>query len=382
MRFAILRSLSNVLDRAHALVLSWRDKLLLDPGFQRWASRFPLTRPIARRQASAAFDLCAGFVYSQVLFSCVRLGVIDLVRRAPLPAHALAADLPLPERQAHLLLQAAIALDVLSRRPGDRIGLGMLGASIAANPGIGAMIEHHTALYADLADPVALLEGRPASRNLAAFWPYAGKPTSDRLHPSAVADYSALMASSQSLLADDIIDAYPFETHTDILDVGGGEGVFLEALARRHREPRLHLFDLPAVAERARARFDAQGRGAAFSVAGGDFFSDPLPSGMDLVTLVRIAHDHDDDDLLRLLTNIRRALRPSGTLLIAEPMSGDGEARRVSDVYFAFYLLAMGSGRPRTPDELAALARQAGFGTFRRHRTARPLLVSVVSATV
>ena len=37
------------------------------PRFQRWAANSPLTRWIARRRARALFDLCAGFVYSQIL---------------------------------------------------------------------------------------------------------------------------------------------------------------------------------------------------------------------------------------------------------------------------------------------------------------------------
>ncbi len=43
------------------------------PDFQRFAGTFVLTRPIARRRAGALFDLCAGFVYSQILLACVRL---------------------------------------------------------------------------------------------------------------------------------------------------------------------------------------------------------------------------------------------------------------------------------------------------------------------
>ena len=46
-----------------------RNRLLASPAFQSWASAFPLTRPIARRRAKAAFDLTAGFVYSQVLLA-------------------------------------------------------------------------------------------------------------------------------------------------------------------------------------------------------------------------------------------------------------------------------------------------------------------------
>jgi len=43
----------RLIDRWYAL----RDRLLADPTFQRRATAFPLTRPIARRRARALFDL-------------------------------------------------------------------------------------------------------------------------------------------------------------------------------------------------------------------------------------------------------------------------------------------------------------------------------------
>jgi demethylspheroidene O-methyltransferase len=143
-----------------------------------------------------------------------------------------------------------------------------------------------------------------------------------------------------------------------------------------------HLFDLPPVAARASARFQQAGFGDRAATTGGDFFRDPLPGRPDVVTLVRIAHDHDDDRLALLLANIRRSLSPEGILIIAEPMSATRDAKRVTDVYFAFYLLAMGSGRPRSPATLERLLSTAGFGRFRRVETARPMLVSLLIAHV
>jgi demethylspheroidene O-methyltransferase len=69
---------------------------------------------------------------------------------------------------------------------------------------------------------------------------------------------------------------------------------------------------------------------------------------------VRVVHDHDDERVLALLRAVRAALPPGGTLLLAEPMAGTPGAQAMGDAYFGFYLLAMGSGRPRTPQRLGA----------------------------
>ena len=59
--------------------------------------------------------------------------------------------------------------------------------------------------------------------------------------------------------------------------------------------------------------------------------------------------------VLALLHAARRALPADGVLLLAEPMSGTAGAEPIGDAYFGFYLLAMGSGRPRTAEELRSM---------------------------
>jgi demethylspheroidene O-methyltransferase len=163
------------------------------------------------------------------------------------------------------------------------------------------------------------------------------------------------------------------------MDVGGGEGAFVAAIASRHRGLSLTLVDLPAVAARADSKL---ANIASIRVVGADFRGESLPLGADVVTLVRVLHDHDDDVALALLRKIRDALPEGGTVLIGEPMADAASAETVGAAYFGFYFLAMGQGRARRADEIERLLAQAGFGKFRRHTTSLPLQVGVVSATV
>jgi len=365
----------SLVDRMHAL----RDRCVENPDFQRICSTFPLTRQIANREAQALFDLCAGFVYSQILSACVELGLFGLLRNGPLPARELALRMSLPEDAAMRLLRAAAALRLVERRSGDRFGLGMLGAAFNGNPSIGAMVRHHAMLYRDLRDPVALLRGEVGTE-LSRYWGYADSDRPHDLDAGDVASYSALMAASQALVADDILAAYPLLKHRCLLDVGGGEGAFIAAAAARHPELRFKLFDLPAVAQRAQSRFGREGLDDRAEAFGGSFLADPLPRGADIVSLVRVLHDHDDAAAMQVLRAVREALPEGGVILIAEPLAGTRGAERMGDGYFGFYLLAMGQGRPRTAKELSGMLETAGFTHVRQHRTRRPILTSVVTA--
>jgi demethylspheroidene O-methyltransferase len=364
-------------DRAYAL----RDRVLANPRFHDWMSAFPLTRPIVRNRARALFDICAGFSYTQVLLACVRLRLFDLLAAGPLPLSAIAEQTSLSPESASRLLNAAISLGLVSRRSGGRYGLGMAGAALRGNPGVAEMVEHNAMLYADLVDPVALLRGDRCGGSLSAYWSYAKAGDPAALATDQVGAYSALMSASQSFIAPDILAAWPFENHRHLLDIGGGEGAFVSAVAGRAKDLRLTLFDLPPVAARAGARFAAEGLAVRAEAIGGDFFEDELPRGADIVSLVRIVHDHDDDAALKLLSRIRDILPPGGTLLIAEPMSATRGAGPVADAYFGLFFLAMGSGRPRSKEELSGLLRQAGFSAVRTVATRRPLLTGLLAAT-
>jgi demethylspheroidene O-methyltransferase len=357
-----------------------RNRLLASPRFQRWAAAFPLTRPIAQRRAKAVFDLCAGFVYSQVLQACVQLRLFELLRDGPRPRDELAGLLGLSGADAARLLGSAAALQLLERRGPDCFGLGVLGAALLGNPGATAMIEHHTLFYADLRDPVALLRHEQRDTGLSRLWPYAEGQRPADLPAEDVAAYSTLMAASQPLVAADVLAAYRLDQHRCLLDLGGGDGTFLLHAAAAAPDVKLMLFDLPAVADRARARFAVSGLDGRATAFGGDFRSDPLPAGADIVSLVRVIHDHDDADVMTLLREVRRALPDNGTLLIAEPISGVRGTEPIGDAYFAFYLLAMGSGRPRTFARLREMLDEAGFADVALRPAGMPLLTSVITA--
>jgi demethylspheroidene O-methyltransferase len=356
----------------------WRDQLLSNPRFQRWALHTPFVRLMARRQASRLFDLCAGFVHSQVLYASVRLGLLEGLRDGALSFLQLQQRSGLTPGRLRLLLAATDELALTEPRGAGQRGLGLLGAALLGNPAVLAMIEHQPLFYADLCEPVALLRGDAEPGGLARFWAYAGH--GGRESPpgeAAIAAYTALMSSTQALVAEELLAAYPFGRHRCLLDVGGGDGTWLTALARHAPHLKLMLFDLPAVAERARARLAAAG--LAVSVYGGDF-AESLPEGADVITLVRVLHDHDDGTVVRVLRAARRSLAPGGAIVIAEPMRAVPGSIPAAVTYLDFYLLAMGQGRVRSAQELGELLRRAGFGPWRRHPTQRPWQCGVLSA--
>jgi demethylspheroidene O-methyltransferase len=143
---------------------------------------------------------------------------------------------------------------------------------------------------------------------------------------------------------------------------------------------RLTLFDLPAVVPAATARFAAAGLSARTAIQPGSFRDQPLPRGADAISLVRVLYDHADDTVRALLAAAHAALPPGGRLIVSEPMSGGSAPDPATDVYFAVYTLAMGTGCTRSTAAISQLLQNAGFSDISTRWGFRPFVTSVVQA--
>jgi tRNA A58 N-methylase Trm61 len=112
------------------------------------------------------------------------------------------------------------------------------------------------------------------------------------------------MAASQGFVVEEILSTYFFGEHQCVLDVGAGKGRFACDMAARAPHLQVKLFDLPPVLELAKNNVQQRGMSDRMSFYPGSFLHDELPKGADLVTLVRVAHDHPDDVVKQLLQKI------------------------------------------------------------------------------
>ncbi len=356
----------------------WRNRLVASPKFQRWASRFFLTRGIARREGEALFDLVSGFVYSQVLHALVELRLLHRLQDGPADAAALAGFARVDARRLDVLLRGGVALGLLRLRRDGRFTLAQKGAAFLGVPGLEAMVLHHKVLYRDLSDPVAFFRGE-IETELAEFWPYVFGAGGAK-DPETTATYSDLMADSQGLVADDTLQSVSLAGVEHLMDVGGGTGAFLCKAGAAWPHLRMTLFDLPVVLEGARDRLATAGLQDRVSLAPGSFRDDPLPLGADAISLVRVLYDHADETIEELLLHVRDTLPPNGRLIVSEPMTGGDRPNRPGDVYFALYTMAMRTGRARSQNEIAGMLAKAGFTDIATPRPTRPFVTSVVTA--
>ena len=361
-----------------------RERWYASPSLYRWSLSNPLTRWLTRRRTRQLFDLMAGFVHSQVLLGCVRLDLFRALHQSPATLTDLSQRTHLAPAVLQRLLLSAVALGLLEQRSHGRFGLGPLGVPLAQHQGIAQMIEHNHLLYQDMQDPLQFL-GNAWQGGMADYWPYAhAKPASaaGASELDKFTRYSELMAVSQGFVVHEILSSYHFKEHQCVLDVGAGKGRFVGELATHAPHLNFKMFDLPPVLAQAKVHLQTQGLSDRVSLHPGSFLHDDLPLGADLITLVRVAHDHPDTVVRQILKKAHDALPLGGAFLLAEPMAqvehDTPSADASVDAYFHFYLLAMGAGRLRTPQELMAMMHEAGFRHVERVPNAMPIHAQIL----
>lgn len=358
------------------------ERRMAQPQSYQWARSRWYTRWLVQRRTRQLFGWMSGFVQSQVLLACIRLKLLEELAERPQSLATLSLRLRVPSHPLSCLLDSAQAMGLLRCGPTGLYRLGPAGHVLHEQPGITAMIEHNHLLYLDMQDPEAFLR-RSEPGQMGQYWTYASDSRAAREAAPGAPDmtrYSGLMDASQGFVITEILDAFPFQDHHTVLDIGCGKGRFMAALAQRHPHLQIQLFDLPAVVDLARQRLDDASLSPRAQCVAGSFISDPLPGGADLVTLVRVLHDHDDATVLALLQKVWHILPSGGRILVAEPMRlPQGEAE-VVDPYFHFYLLAMGEGRLRSPSDIARLLTASGFSGVETVPTAMPIHAQLVTA--
>jgi len=158
-----------------------------------------------------------------------------------------------------------------------------------------------------------------------------------------------------------------------LVDVAGGHGQVLTSILQKHPQMRGVLFDLDHVIAGAIPRLDQAGVSNRCTTASGDFFK-AVPDGGDAYIMKYIIHDWDDERALKILANIKRAMKPGGRVIPLESVlasSNEPDFGKLIDLE----MLVMPGGCERTAENFRALFQRAGFSVTKIVPPKSPLSV-------
>ena len=310
-------------------------------------------------------QLIDGYRISQIVCVAAELGIADLLKAGPRTWSELAAQTGSHPAAFRRLMRALCAVGVFTPVPPDSFALNpasewlLSGAPQSLRPWGLASLDQWYGAWGELRH--TLKTGETAFDHLHGVdaWSHRQEnQDSGRLFNDAMSAAAAGVASA-------VLRAYDFSRFNSIVDVGGGDGTFMTALLQAYPDAKGIVFD----------RFPCAG--PAQSVAG-DFF-EAVPAGGDCYLLSRVLHDWNDEDAVRILRTVRRAMDgPRTVLLVERLLDGDASAEAaLSDIN----MMVMNGGRERTLDEFRALLASTGFALSRVLPTDAPVfLIEAVSS--
>jgi hypothetical protein len=316
-----------------------------------------------------------------VVYVAAKLGIAELLREGPLSVNELANLTGADEHALGRLLVALSTIGICAPTGGDRYSLTEMGASLdgTAEQSFKAWAifegQRLCSQWNGMLDSImtgktaAQLQGVSNSFDLMAS------------NPETVSMFNAAMVDVTRFVTPDILSAYDFAGVTHLMDVGGGSGELVGAIARQYPHIRGTVFDLPRCAESATSHLDRMGVSGRTKFVPGDFF-ETVPTGADAIIMKSIIHDWNDERGLKILGNCRRALPENGRLLLVERIipefprvSEEDREQAMSDLN----MLRGPGGLERTEKKYGRLLHDAGF----QQLTIRPAGVfSVIEARV
>ncbi|TKD11952.1 methyltransferase [Polyangium fumosum] len=293
---------------------------------------------------------------SRMIYVAAKLGIADLIEEGPRSSEDLAASLGVDAGALHRMLRALSGAGVFAELPERRFGSTPLGATLRTGAP-GSMRDFillfggdvYARAWLDLLSSVK--SGKTAVEHVfgAPLYPYlAGHPEDAELFDKAMTSFTYVDTNA-------VAARYDFSSFRTVVDVGGGHGSLLIAVAERNTELRGILFDQPHILEGARARIAASTSAARCEVVAGNFF-EAVPSA-DVHMLKHIICNWDDDAAIRILKCCHRALPPGGRILVIESVIGLSAPAELLDVH----LLTVVGGRMRSEQEHRDLLDAAGF---------------------
>jgi 3-hydroxy-5-methyl-1-naphthoate 3-O-methyltransferase len=299
--------------------------------------------------ANAYFDSC-------VLFASAELGVYHAIDRlGPASRDSIAADLGLNPRGASLLLDACVAVGLLTKT----------GETYQNTPASGAFLI--PGKPGDLTKAIRFNQDVYGAWQRLADLARTGEPVeSPKLHLGGdrgrtrrfvLSMHGRVLAIGRPLLM-----RLNLAGRRQLFDVGGGPGTYAVLISQANPGIRCTVLDLPEVIEVAKELISQQGAAGKVVTMAGDYHTTPFPAGNDVVNFFGVLHQESPDSIRDLFKKAYSSMVPGGAVYVMDMMTDETHTAPKFSALFALTMaLTTNNGWVFSRPELQSWLTEAGF---------------------
>ena len=147
-----------------------------------------------------------------------------------------------------------------------------------------------------------------------------------------------------------------------LLDVGGGSGCFSMEFINRKPELKVAVFDLPNVVPISKNIIEREGYSGKIEHYSGNYTTDELPQGFDLIFLSAIIHSNSYEINENLVSKCYNSLNENGKIVIQDWIMNNDKTEPAHGAIFSINMLVgVEGGDCYSEKEVSSWMKKAGF---------------------
>jgi SAM-dependent methyltransferase len=303
-------------------------------------------------------EFAASFQKSRILLSGIELDIFTNINESGTTSNQIANHLHLNERACERLLNALVSLGFLTKKnhlffnTADSFAF-LSKKSSDCSAGL-MYLNHLWNTWSNLTQVVKTgKSAHPAEINeRGEEWLFA---FIDAMHDRAKKQAPQQLAN---------IDLSEVES---ILDIGGGSGAYSMEFVSKKPEIAAIVFDLPGVVPITKRFINKEGFSDQIKTHPGDYTTDDLPKGFDLVFLSAVIHSNSLEINKELIKKCYNSLNKNGKIVIQDWIMNNDRTQPASGAVFAINMLVgTEAGDCFTDQEATEMLNAAGFKNISR----------------
>jgi O-methyltransferase domain/Dimerisation domain len=297
-------------------------------------------------------DMIIGYWKTQILRALATFSIADLLAKGPATLESLAKQTGADKDGLARLLRAAASMGLVEYADGRYASTSRLDVLRGDAPislkamAIAQGAPGHWLPWGRFPESVATGEAQSNAALGCAHFDYYAR------NPEEAGQFIKAMQGSSELVQGEVVRLLEIEGAETVVDVGGANGALLCALAKAYPALKGIIYDLPHSRDGGAAYIAQQGLSDRVGVESGDFFA-AVPVA-ELYLMKFVLHDWDDASAIKILTNIRRAMKVGGRIVVVENRIGDIGEPGLGPLV-DLNMMAVTGGRERTRDEYQKL---------------------------
>ena len=302
------------------------------------------------------FDLSVAYWRSASLFTALDLSLFATIGDDTVSLDDLCTSTGCPARSLSMLVDALVALELLSR---DAAG------GIRNTPQTRTFLCPGTPAY--LGDAIGFTAlSYPAWGKLTEAVRHA-TPTMSPQHflgddEAATRNFVLAMHGRALGVARCLVGLLDLTGRRRLLDLGGGPATYSALLVERFPELHSTVMDLPGVVAVARELVAESPARDRLELTPGDIFAADFGGGYDAVLISGVLHRTEGEGLRAMVAKAATALKPGGLFAISDLFTGGPSTGPVLPELFSLHMLVTNdTGRSLPLDEMADIYDQAGL---------------------